>query len=110
MANCKIELKFEDGALGVSMAGTTMELIAGCVIIVHGLYTSLDNANGGEVAQLMFKSLVESGIPFDDDSFDEVREECENPEELEQKMQTKKAKKQLGQIVEMLMKNSKEDE
>lgn len=110
MADCKIEMTFEDGALGVKMQGSSMSLVAGCVTMVRAMYTSLVDAHGGDLAQLMFRAFVEGGLPFDDEHFDERREQCEDGEELERKLKAVKAKKQLADIVELLVNNEGKEE
>ena len=110
--NCRIEVTFDDGHIGVKMQGTTMDLVAGYVTIVRAMYESLGDSNGGKLAQIMFRSFVENGMPFDDENFTEdERERCESEDELDEKLKAAKAKKQLADIVELLVKaDGKEDE
>lgn len=109
--NCRIEITFEDGHLGVKMQGTTMDLVAGCVTMVRAMYESIGDSNGGKIAQIMFRSFIESGMPFDSENFTEdEREKCESEDELDEKMKAAKAKKQLADIVELLVKGDMEEE
>lgn len=110
MKDCVLKVEFENGSMGVQMKGSTVDLVTASIAIVRGLYTSLTNAHGGKVAAMMFRSAIAEGLPFDDSNFDEHREECEDEEALASKMKAEKAKRQLGDIVSLLLNKDKQDE
>lgn len=83
MADCKIEIVYEDGATKFHCSGSTMDLVTGCLAIVCGMRNALSDAHGGEIAKMLFEAAVKNGIPFEDDDYE--KERLNSKEELEER-------------------------